>query len=48
MSIFVLRLPGGQLNLKWKKDSLFSERNGYVPTTAIGPFRLTWHRRRHG
>lgn len=46
VSIFVLRLPGGQLNLKWRKDSLFSERYGYAKTMTVGPFRLTWHGRR--
>ena len=46
LSILILKTPWGQLNFKRKRDSLFSERNGYENTWVIGPFRFTWHPRR--
>lgn len=46
MSWLVIRLWWGQLNFKWVEDSLFSERNGRVPSVAVGPIRITWRERR--
>jgi hypothetical protein len=36
----------GRLNFKLARDSLFSERNGFRPSVAIGRFRVTWFRYR--
>lgn len=44
LSFLILPLWWGQLNIKWNRNSLFSERHGYVPTWRIGPFRITWRR----
>jgi hypothetical protein len=43
-SFLIVPLFVGQLNIKWARNSLFSERNGRVPTIRIGPIRLTWRR----
>lgn len=42
----LIRIPlfVGQINIKHKRNSLFSERNGYTPSITIGPIRLTWRR----
>lgn len=34
----------GQINVKFAKDSLFSERYGMVPTFAVLGIRFTWRR----
>jgi len=41
-----LRVPFfvGQINIKWREATLFSERYGHVPTIAIGPLRFTWRK----
>lgn len=36
--------PWGQINAKLARDSLFSERNNYVPTCVLFGVRLTWRR----
>jgi hypothetical protein len=43
-SFLCIPLFVGQLNIKHKKDSLFSERNGNRtrPTVVIGQLRFTW------
>lgn len=45
MSFLVIPIwPWGQINVKWARDSLFSERNGKVPTVVVFGIRLTWRR----
>lgn len=41
-----LRLWFGQLNIKHRDQTLYSERYGKVPTMVIGPVRLTWRKYR--
>lgn len=36
----------GQINIKHKRNTLFSERYGQTPSMVIGPIRITWRRRR--
>lgn len=36
--------PWGQVNVKWDKSTMFSERYGYVPTFCIFGIRFTWRR----
>ena len=45
-SFLYLPLFVGQLNVKWKRNSLFSERSGATPSIVVGPLRLTWRKRR--
>jgi hypothetical protein len=35
----------GHVNVKFAKDSLFSERYGKIPTFAIFGIRFTWRRK---
>lgn len=42
--IYRIPLLIGQINIKHRRNSLFSERNGLVPTITIGPLRFTWRR----
>jgi hypothetical protein len=47
MSWLIIPVPlFGQINLKWSRDSLFSERNGFVPTFSIFGVRVTWRSKR--
>ena len=34
----------GQVNFKWDKNSLFSERNGHAPSFVLCSIRVTWRR----
>lgn len=36
--------PWGQINIKWNRNSLFSERNGGAPTIVVLNIRFTWRR----
>lgn len=49
MPYMLIRVPlmFGQLNIKHKKNSLYSERTGSCPSFTIGPLRLTWRRWRN-
>lgn len=47
MSFLVIPIPlFGQINIKLAKDSLFSERHGYVPTFVLCGIRFTWRKKR--
>lgn len=47
MSFLIIPIPRlGQINLKLAKHSLFSERNGYVPTIVLFGIRFTWRAKR--
>lgn len=49
-ALFRIPLLVGQINIKHKSNTLFSERYSLVPTFVVGPLRFTWRRRRslHG
>lgn len=46
MSILIIHLKKGQLNIKWDRDTLFSEREGLTPSFRFGPIRFVWRRYR--
>lgn len=43
-SFLIIPFFVGQINVKLKKNTLFSERYGQVPTITIGPLRFTWRK----
>lgn len=40
--IFSIRFCLGRLNIKWRADLLFSERNGFAPVLKVGPIAFVW------
>lgn len=49
MSFLIVPIwPWGQINIKRIGNSLFSERNGCVPTLAFWGLRFTWRKWRKG
>jgi hypothetical protein len=45
LSFFVVPIyPLGQVNVKFDRNSLFSERYGKVPTFSLLGIRFTWRR----
>jgi len=44
MSLLIIPLWFGRLHIKHNRFSLFSERNGFVPSFALFGVRFTWRR----
>jgi hypothetical protein len=43
-SFLIIPLFFGQINVKFYRNALFSERYGHAPTLRVGPILFTWRK----